>query len=262
MNLIYKTTNLINDKIYVGKHSQEGLGFDGYLGSGKIIKCAIRKYGKKNFKREILEICETENLAYEREEYWIKLLDSRNPLVGYNILEGGDGFNSEFVKQLWKTPEFVDKVKKSISNYWENISEEDYLKRQINNTGENNPMYGKPGHTRGQSLPLEIREKISISRIGRFSGENHPMYGTKWDLHRVQKFKDMWKERKSDPNYVHSLKGKPYIGPSETPCEIEGIFYKSVSEASRKLDLGHSTIRWRIKSKNPKFNGYKYLEKS
>lgn len=43
--IIYKTTNLINDKIYVGKHNTSVN--DGYLGSGKILKQSIKKYGKK-----------------------------------------------------------------------------------------------------------------------------------------------------------------------------------------------------------------------
>jgi len=50
---IYKTTNLINNKIYVGKHKTSAN--DGYLGSGLILGYAVDKYGKENFKREILE---------------------------------------------------------------------------------------------------------------------------------------------------------------------------------------------------------------
>lgn len=52
-HIIYKTTNLINGKIYVGMHSTDNLN-DGYLGSGWILKQAIKKYGKENFKREVL----------------------------------------------------------------------------------------------------------------------------------------------------------------------------------------------------------------
>ena len=57
IGFIYKTTCLINGKIYIGKH--EGSESDNYLGSGTVFEFALKKYGRKNFKREILRRCET-----------------------------------------------------------------------------------------------------------------------------------------------------------------------------------------------------------
>ena len=57
-NFVYKTTNLINKKIYVGVHSTDNLD-DWYLGSGKRLLLAIRKYGKENFKREIISFVDS-----------------------------------------------------------------------------------------------------------------------------------------------------------------------------------------------------------
>ena len=51
---LYKITNLINNKFYIGVHSTEDIN-DGYMGSGKAIKAAEKKYGLNNFKKEILE---------------------------------------------------------------------------------------------------------------------------------------------------------------------------------------------------------------
>lgn len=63
---VYKTTNLINGKIYIGKHSTNNLE-DNYLGSGTHLNNSINKYGKENFKREILEFFDTEQEAYDYE---------------------------------------------------------------------------------------------------------------------------------------------------------------------------------------------------
>lgn len=88
--VVYKTTNLVNGKIYVGKtHRKEG--FDRYLGSGKVFRQAVRKYGRENFKREILEECETRAELDIAESKWIELLNARDPEVGYNLAPGGEG---------------------------------------------------------------------------------------------------------------------------------------------------------------------------
>lgn len=69
VGFIYKTVNLINGCWYIGQCSNDPR--EKYLGSGKILTQAIVKYGKENFKREILEYCYPEDLD-DRERYWIK----------------------------------------------------------------------------------------------------------------------------------------------------------------------------------------------
>lgn len=104
-NLIYKTINLVNNKIYVGKHTQYGTSaFDGYLGSGILISKAIMKYGKENFRRDNLEFYETEELAFEKEEFWVEQLSATNLEIGYNISSGGNGWNSKDFQKKWDDP--------------------------------------------------------------------------------------------------------------------------------------------------------------
>jgi uncharacterized cupin superfamily protein len=89
---LYKTTNLINNKYYYGIHSTNNLN-DGYLGSGTYLRRSIRKYGKKNFKREILYYFDNrEELAKAEEDLIIKemLLDK----YCMNCRFGGEGFNN------------------------------------------------------------------------------------------------------------------------------------------------------------------------
>ena len=56
--LIYKITNLVNCKMYIGKHQTDDID-DEYMGSGKILKRAISKYGVDCFRKEYLMLCES-----------------------------------------------------------------------------------------------------------------------------------------------------------------------------------------------------------
>ena len=87
---IYKTTNLINGKIYVGQH--KAANFDKYYkGSGQLLTRAFKKYGKSNFTCEILATAETKEELNTLEVYWIAELNTRDTSIGYNITEGGEG---------------------------------------------------------------------------------------------------------------------------------------------------------------------------
>lgn len=91
---IYKITNLLNDKIYIGKSIRcDDWHIKNYFGSGIVIQLALKKYGKDNFKKEILEFIEfeDESLLDERERYYISKYDSMNESIGYNRALGGEG---------------------------------------------------------------------------------------------------------------------------------------------------------------------------
>jgi len=85
---IYKTTNLINGKYYIGKYAGNR---STYLGSGIALRKALIKYGRSNFKRVILEVCNTLQELSDREKYWIELFDAVNDPRSYNLTEGGHG---------------------------------------------------------------------------------------------------------------------------------------------------------------------------
>ena len=86
-HIIYKITNNINTKYYIGRHSTDNIN-DGYLGSGIGIVNAINKYGKENFTKEILEEVNTSDELWKRESELVNL-DVVNDKMSYNQSVGG-----------------------------------------------------------------------------------------------------------------------------------------------------------------------------
>jgi hypothetical protein len=110
MPIIYLTTNLINNRKYIGVDSCDNKY---YYGSGKSIKLALKKYGVENFKKETLEENDDINYIFEREKYWIEKYDAVNSKEFYNIADGGKGGNmliEEDSIRRWK-----EGIKKSIN---------------------------------------------------------------------------------------------------------------------------------------------------
>jgi hypothetical protein len=87
--IIYQTVCLVNQKIYIGKHQTHNLD-DGYLGSGKLLKRAIKRYGETNFKREVLFIYDNEEDMNKKEAELINesFVSEKN---NYNLCVGGQG---------------------------------------------------------------------------------------------------------------------------------------------------------------------------
>jgi hypothetical protein len=91
---VYKITNTINNKIYIGVHSTNNID-DGYMGSGMALAKAFKKYGKENFYKEILEYCDDQESLYKREaEIVNKEFINRNDT--YNLQTGGKGGLNNF----------------------------------------------------------------------------------------------------------------------------------------------------------------------
>lgn len=177
-HIVYLTRNLINEKIYVGKHSTWNLD-DGYLGSGNKIVRSIKKYGPDNFERIILHYCLSSDHALELErmivdEQFIRRSDT------YNLKRGGDG-GASFGRVL--SEETKEKIRsKAIGRKHSNES-----KKKMSNTRKGNIAWNK-----GKPMSDDQKRKLSESNKGK---PNYAMRKPKTEEHK-RKLSEKLKGRK------------------------------------------------------------------
>lgn len=157
---IYKVTNTVNNKVYIGAHSTYNLD-DGYVGSGKLLKKAVKKYGEGSFKREILFFCNSEEEMYVAER---KLVDKQfvESKRTYNLKMGGEGGCGlgETHPNYHRVVSRSTRNKMRIKAIGRHHSEETKQMLREMNTGENNPRYGVP-------VTRKTRGKMSIAQTGK-----------------------------------------------------------------------------------------------
>ena len=137
--MIYKITNLVNGKFYIGQTSASIKDrWSRHCNNGShctYLKNAIKKYGKDNFTIEEICVAKDRDELNKLEKSAIKEYDSLYP-SGYNLTTGGDAFNHS------------EETKRKIGNA---------------NRGENNGMYGKTPFFKGKKHTAEMRKRISES---------------------------------------------------------------------------------------------------
>jgi len=151
--LIYKTTNLINNKFYIGAHETINVN-DGYLGSGILLNKAIKKYGIENFKKEILKEFNNSSEMYEEEKNIVEKFLG-NPLC-YNINSGGSGGWDYVNKNInnknnpMKNPDIVKKcmdankkTRNKNKEKYAKIANENLKKAIAKNIGNKKPKHSK-----------------------------------------------------------------------------------------------------------------------
>lgn len=180
---VYKTTNLINGRIYIGQHKSNGWD-EQYIGSGKILEVALKKYGRKNFVCEIIESCKTKEELNQKEIYWIAFYREKNNC--YNITNGGEGraasHSEETRKKLSKslTGRVVPKeARENMSNAHKGIRVSEESKLKISKALKGRPFSEKHKENlskshMGISNPhsKEWREKVSRANKGRIFNES------------------------------------------------------------------------------------------
>ena len=190
--LIYQTTNLVNGKIYVGKHETTNIE-DGYFGSGNLIQAAIKKYGLENFDFKILiDLKNREEMNLLEKMVVTEEFCKREDV--YNIKIGGDGgwdyvntsgkavsLKQQYFRLSLEQRKYLSKKAQATRKKWSVERKNEYKKLCRLNAlewyanhpgyfaGERNPMYG-------HVYTDETRRKMSINKIG----SRNSQYGKMW----------------------------------------------------------------------------------
>ena len=212
---IYKITNIMNGKCYIGQTTWE---YEKYIkdhfknasrnkdGGNKYFYKAIRKYRKRNFKWEILGFCDSKEELNEAEieAIWFfrsfgsdgEKIDS---IYGYNLTKGGEGIsgyrhteeskNKMSERQIGKKRTEEHKKKVRLANIGKKYSDEVNAKKGL--PGELNPFYGK--HHTQESIDKANKTK---EERGDFLPENNPFYGKEHTDETKEKIRQSLKGRK------------------------------------------------------------------
>jgi len=188
--IIYRVTNLINNKYYIGMHRTNDLK-NGYMGSGKLIRAAIKKYGIENFKKEVLHHFDNEEEMKNKEKELVVLEEQ-----SYNLCPGGKGGFGYINKNDLN---FTYEKNKRITKGWQ------VTKEQLQTNGRNS--YKKQKDKYGENFLIERcskylhlvnteeaikKRKETYKKIGFQQGEKNSQFGTFWitDGKTNKKWKD------------------------------------------------------------------------
>ncbi len=224
--VIYKVTNKINGKLYIGKtYNFEKRKREHFydIDNGTPFHRALKKYGKENFEWEIIDTAETEKEIIEKEIYWIKKLNtcihSQNS-NGYNITLGGNGgvsWNSRPVVQFDLNGKYVN----------------DYL-----SCSHASCETGIGRHNIGDCA----------NKITKQSG------GFQW------RYKDECITNEIEPFHKKESCRKKQIIQLDLKGNLISVF-NSVTEASKKLNIGRTTISSCLTGRISRASGYQWIYK-
>lgn len=234
-NFIYKTTNILNNKYYIGRHSTNNLK-DGYIGSGNLLKRSIKKYGIENFTFEILYFCKDFKSLVLLEKEIINEDLLRDPLC-MNISIGGLNPINFGEKNGNYGNKWTEEMKIKLSN-----------KKLGKYKGKNNPFYNKK-HSEETKKLLSNKAKLK-------TGVKNPFYGRKHTKESKKKIIEKLKlYNQNNPEFREKLRKLKLQGLYYTP---KGVF-ETAYEAGEANNVSKSCILSRCKKNNLKITGISYL---
>lgn len=278
--IIYKATNIINNKSYIGqtigtlsqrRYSHELLSINK---SKYLFHRAIRKHGMENFKWEVIEECNVSDLN-DREIFYIKEFKTYAPenKTGYNMTRGGDNnFGSsgkyhylnrmpENVKKEWlekyrngkNNPNFNNSSSVSGENHFtKKMTDEEYEKWVSNFSGDNNYQKKMTDDERKEKCwinKLSKKEK-EIWKKKNILGENNPFYKA------VKKNPDLYRG-KNNACFGKSFPERLVKYVITYPDGKEEVITKLTEFCKNKTDITQYGLRKVLNKKVDSYNGYK-----
>lgn len=211
MFYIYRITNLINGKTYIGQHKYKVLN-DSYMGSGKRLIKAQKKYGIENFKKDILvfNISKKEHIDLLEKTFIVSEREKVGVEDCYNLADGGEGgFDGGPHYEEWKRKiseaekgkKLSEETKRRISNSlkWHSVSEETRKKLSESNKGKKlseetrkkmseskkgKPTWnkGKPAWNKGKHCSEELKKKMSEAHKGQIPWNKDKRLASQTDM--------------------------------------------------------------------------------
>ena len=179
-HFIYKTSNLLNGKFYVGMHSTDNLE-DGYVGSGKRLGYSIRKYGFENHKFEILEFLPSREELKKREAEVVNEELLSDPLC-MNLKFGGEG-GWDHLRGQNRSKEHQSKA--SVNGWKTKQNDLEFMEKfstlhstKMKECHENGKI--TPPSWIGKKHSEETLVKMRESHKGLQDGEKNSQFGTSW----------------------------------------------------------------------------------
>lgn len=220
---VYKTTNALNGKVYIGQCAQSTFNAK-YLGSGKLLKRAINKYGIENFITEIIVWCNTREELNDAEIYYIGLHQNNS----YNIAKGGTGGNTLLMADDNTKNECFKKRAAGILNWYKSLSDEEKL---LHNKKISAAKKGKTNGLEGRKQSRETIEK-----------RNATLRANGWSDFQRQKHAEAMARRRGN-----------FIPSNAKTVLLDGIVFNTLSSAA--AHLGISTYLLSKGLKNGTING-------
>jgi hypothetical protein len=195
-HFLYKTTNLLNGKFYVGIHSTSNLK-DGYLGSGTRLRRSIRKYGEENFKMEILQFFNDRQTLFEEEKKLVNNNLLKEPLC-MNLKPGGSGgLNNEAHAQKFHKAGGRAVMQLLAKRHLHRLKTDNLYRTDWLNKTKNGVIAAgyEMGVFYGKTHTDETKRKIGEANSKKQKGEKNSQFGTIWITNGTENKKIKKEER-------------------------------------------------------------------
>lgn len=199
---VYKITNKVNGKIYIGCHKTNDLN-DGYMGSGKYLLYSQEKHGIENFTKEILFVYDNPEQMFDKEAEIVNedFISEQNT---YNLKVGGFGGWDYVNSNNLNTRELSSEQAKSMASisgdiHKQKMKDEEYSDEWKKRVSESMKKYYRENgsHWKGKKHTEETKKRIGAKTSKAQTGNKNSQYGTRW-IHSLSEKRSI-RIKKEDP---------------------------------------------------------------